>query len=167
MQFEELLEKMVREGAIRLYRISQGWAFVYRLKEGVVQARGLHEVDGSWEASDHLVSSVQYYQPDGWYPVEAIPPQAVPIESPAAEANPGYFAGLNRQCQTCREFKPLSAFERELDELGENYRTWECNQCYQQHLAEVRANRAASERRVGDYLQRDTHASKLPPKGKI
>jgi|GEM_PF-2986660 len=167
MTFDEILDSMVAQGAIRVYRVSEVWALAYRVKDGEVQARGLNQIDGQWQAGDRLVSSRTFFQKDGWYAVEGIPKPAKPIELEAAKGNPGYYDGLQmRQCQTCRQYKPLTAFERPIPD-EQSGRTWECNQCYATYIGEIEAYQQDPHKHVGDYLRRSTHAARPPAEGEI
>ncbi len=143
MTFDQALEQVVKEGAIRLWRVSRGWALAYRIHNGKLQARSLNRVGESdnWKLSNRL-SGTTTHSPDGWHHVLAIHERAQPIELEAAKGNPGYYLGLTRQCGTCRKVKPLSEFERDM--TGEQgYRTWECNQC-----ASERAEKLAKRTRI-------------------
>lgn len=166
MTFEKALEKAVSEGAIRIYRLSENMAFVYRLNGGQYQARGLYRVEDDWRLGDYLVSGKQFNTLDGWYQVAGLPWSAKPIELEAAKQNPGYAQQTMRQCYTCRKTKPQEGFERPYRGSQLN-RDWECNECYGRRMREMAGFRKAGEVRSGDYLDKETLASPPPPKGQI
>lgn len=165
MTLEEALQQVVKEGAIREYRLSDNLAFVYRLKGNVYQARGLYVGEDGWRLGERLVSAKQLNSPDGWYDVFGLPWQAKAIEMQAAKQNPGYARAILQQCYTCKQVKPLSEFERAGNGLGP-HRDWECNECYERRLRELQAYRRQAPRK-GDYLDKETLASPPPPEGRI
>ncbi|KAA3648208.1 MAG: hypothetical protein DWQ07_04220 [Chloroflexi bacterium] len=169
MNYEQLVENLVEDGAIRIYKVSDSFGFAYRWKDGRVQVRNFTlaaEGGDNWLLKNRLVGSEVPTTEDGWFPAESIPSYAKPIELEAALDNPGYYAGMTQQCQTCKQQKPLFAFERENGDTR-GYRTWECNDCYNERLAEVRQYEENPDQRVGDYVKRPTHASKPPVEGDI
>jgi hypothetical protein len=166
MKFEKVLDQAVSEGAIRIIQLSENMAFVYRLKDGAYQARGLYRVEEDWRIGDFLVSGKQFNSPDGWYKVGGLPWTAKPIAVDAAQENPGYAQKLTRQCYTCKKTKPEEEFERPYRGSQLN-RDWECNECYSRRLRDLANFRKQGETRTGDYLDKDTLASPPPPKGQI
>jgi hypothetical protein len=164
MTFEKALEQIVKEGAIRLWRVSAGWAIAYRLQDGRWQARGLVRTADKWQAQQRMAGK-SYRSVDGWYPVQ-LPHQATePIALEAAEQNPGYFLGLTRQCGTCKLYKPLSEFKRQ--SAGNVHRSWECNQCAEERRQALRQYRRHDDQHVGDYVRRPAHTSRPPQEGEI
>lgn len=168
MKFEAAIEKAVEQGAIRVFRLSDSTAFVYRFHAGKYQARTLSgdAESGEWTFVDALVGADERVSPDGWYDVSGLPRVAKAIDSEAARANPGYGQAALRQCYTCKQYKPEEAFER-ASEGQYTERNWECNECYQQRMRELGAYQRGGERRAGDYLDKETMASPPPPKGEI
>lgn len=166
MNYEQALEQLVNEGAIRLWRVSGGWQIVYRVKDGRIEARGLHKISDNWKLAETLVSSKTYRQPDGWYQVYDIHPRAELIPMESAQSNPGYFTGMVRQCHTCKKNRPILMFSREaIRERG--YRTWECNICAQERREEIGDYHLVGDQHVGDYLQSGRHTSRPPVEGEI
>ena len=169
MNYEQIVGNLVEDGAIRIYKVSESFGFAYRWKDGRTQVRNfVRSADGPdhWELKHRLVGSDEPTSADGWFPAERIPIYARPIELEAAQENPGYYADLTQPCQTCKQLQPLSAFERE-NGSTRGYRSWECNDCYNQRLAEVQQYEENPDQRVGDYVKRPTHASKPPVEGDI
>ena len=166
MNFEEVLEQVAKEGAIRVYKISDRTGFVYRYEGRNVQAKGLVSINGEWQTTDRIVGSRTLYRPDGWHDVEGMPAQVRPIELDAAKKNTGYYEGLVRQCFICKKEKPMLAFERE---EGEEARlcTWECNECYEARQKEQEEYEAEGERLVGDYVGKEKHTERPPIKGEL
>ena len=172
MKYHEALAQVVEQGAVRICTLSEGWHIVYRVQNGYLEARSLiktrlaDEDSGApaeWEVADTMAGAQDVRSPDGWFAVANTHPQVKPIEMDAAKSNPGYWAGLTRRCETCKEIKPGSAFERDMtDEEGR--RTWECNECAAERKAEVAHNQA--ERR-GDVVRRETHASEPPVESEV
>lgn len=164
MTYDEALAKVAAEGAIRVYRLSDGTAYAYRLKNNKYEARGLYAVNGDWKLGNTLVSAQGVGRsPDGWYYVLGMPRRAVPIENEAAKKNPGYSTVMTRQCYTCKQFKPESEFQRS---GGDSHRNWECNECYGRRQRELVGFHKGAQR-TGDLLDRQTLASPPPPQGKI
>lgn len=162
MTYEEALEKLTAEGAIRAYRLSDNTAYAYRFKDGKYQARTLVGKDGDWKLGATLVSGKAVGRTDdGWYEVIGLPHRAQPIASEAAEKNAGYTVQALRQCYSCKKFKPEAEFERQ---GGDSRRNWECNECYERRMREMALLAPA---RRGDFLERDTLVSPPPPQGKI
>ena len=164
MNYEQLVEALVHEGAIRIYQVSESLGFAYRWEFGQVQVRSFVRTEfaeDKWALKQRLVGSVQPILADGWYPTGSLPPWAKPIKHAAAHDNPGYYSGMIQQCQTCRRMQPLGAFERHHSSTR-GYRTWECNDCYHERLVEVRQYEVNPGQRVGDYIKRPTHASRPP-----
>jgi hypothetical protein len=167
MTYEEALAKVTAEGAIRAYRLSDSMGYAYRLKDGQVQARGLHAVNDVWHLGDSLVSAKMVGRSaDGWYPVVGLPKRAQPIELDAAKANPGFTAEASRQCYTCKQYKKESLFERPGNQDAA-LRNWECNDCYYRRKRELAGFHKTGTGRSGDSLDRETLASPPPPQGKI
>lgn len=166
MTFDDALEQVVREGAIRYWRVSGGWYVAYRIKDGVLQARGMHAIRGTWKLADKLVSSKTYREPDGWYEVDAMHQAAEPISLESARGNPGYFTGMERQCHTCKKYRPISMYSRNMVPEG-RYRTWECDKCAGEREQEMEAYQRRDKEHAGDYLQRAGHSSRPPVEGEI
>lgn len=166
MTFEQAMAQAVKEGAIRYYKISEGWGMAYRLNGRRVEVRGVSKVGDEWGLTTHMAGQPRKRNNDGWYPVEGMPAQVEPINIKAAKQNPGYYLGLKRQCHTCKEEKPLLAFERPEDE-SEDYRTWECNGCYEQRKRELGQYAGEADKHVGDYVQREAHTSRPPVEGEV
>jgi hypothetical protein len=166
MKFDEALEKLIEEGAIRVYPLSRSLAYAYRLRDSVYQARSLHAVEDEWSLGKRLVSAKDLESLDGWFDIPALPWQATAIQSDAAKKNEGYGYAIWQQCHTCKEVKPEKAFERD----GQNAlirRNWECNECYERRMREMTIYRNKSTGRSGDYLDRETVASPPPAEGEI
>ena len=166
MIFEDALEQVVEQGAVRLYRLSERTAYVYRYQENQLQVRTLSQKDGEWFLPLYMAGMDTYYSDDGWYAADTLPKWAKPIELQAAKKNPRYYDGLTKQCHTCKRELPLYMFEREPGP-DQGLRDWECNDCYQQYLEEFAEYDEQAPQHVGDYIKRDTHAAKPPVKGKI
>jgi hypothetical protein len=166
MNFEEAIEQLVTEGAIRLWRVSGGWQIAYRVKNGRIEARGLHKIRNRWKVADTLVSSKTYHEPDGWYQVYDMHPGAEPIPLKSAQKNPGYLTGLVRQCHTCKKHLPISMFNREAI-MERGFRTWECNTCAEERREEINEYHMLGDAHVGDYVQRVRHTSRPPVEGEI
>lgn len=166
MTYEETLQKAAAEGAIRVYRLSDTTAYVYRLKDNQYQARTLTATDGNWEFTQTVVGRGLGRSADGWYGVLGMTRQAQPITGDAAKKNAGYSQVSLRQCYTCKQFKPEVEFERAANGGGDPHRNWECNECYNRRQRETAAYKKSS-RRKGDFLDRETLASPPPPQGKI
>lgn len=181
MTFEEALQQLVEEGAIRLWRVSGVWYIAYRVKNGQLrpngdhfadvappkyEARNLNKIGDQWKLGETMVGSDAYHQPGGWYPVKTVHHRAKPIEIEAAEANPGYYMGLTRQCSTCKKYKPEKEFERDMEAEG-GFRTWECNQCAAERRAAMAKYDREAGRHLGDYLKRPAHTSRPPVEGEI
>ena len=166
MTYDETLEKMVAEGAIRVFRLSDSTAYVYRLKDNQYEVRTLSAVNGDWQLTKTVVSRTMGRSADGWYAVLGLPRQAQPIELESAHQNPGYTKLSLRQCYTCKQTKPEAEFAR--PRTGDHLsRDWECNDCFGRRAREMAGYRKAGEKRSGDYLEKDTIASPPPPKGQI
>ena len=166
MTYEEALEKLIAEGAIREYKLSDNLAFVYRYQNGRFQARGLYGREGDWRLGGRLVSALDYSDASGWHTVNVLPWQARAIEDPAAQKNPGYAIAILQQCYTCKEEKPISAFSH-AGPPSLRPRDWECSECYQRRMRELAQFKAQSPKRQGDALNQDTLASPPPPEGEI
>ena len=102
MNFDEAVDKLVEQGAIRMWRVSGGWYIAYRMRDGQYEARGINEVEGQWKLQDRMVGK-GYLREDGWYTVDAIHPGAAPLKGEAAEKNPGYSVSLQKGCTICEE----------------------------------------------------------------
>ena len=154
MKYNEALKELVDQGAIRLYRASKAWAVAYRIKNGMIQARSLHKFgEDDWRLGDTLVGYDSYANKTGWFTVPAAHKNAKPIDLESARKNTGYYIGLTQQCQTCKQVKLLSEFERDMtDEL--DYRTWECNQCAAERETRVVGAEFDPEKMVGDTIKR-------------
>ena len=166
MKYEKALEQVVKEGAIRLWRVSGGWQIAYRLNEGQLEARGLHLLATGWELAARLVSSKTYAGGEGWHEVYAMHQRAAPIISKHAESNPGYFRGLTRQCHTCKKYRPISMFNRDMT-AERGFRSWECDKCAQERSQEIEGYQDHVREHVGDYMQRGGYASRPPVEGEI
>ena len=166
MTFDEAIEQAVAQGAIRVYRLSDSLAYVYRRSEGGYQARGLHALEGEWSLGDRLVGARALSSADGWFELPALPWEAKAIELEAAKQNPGYGLAIAQQCYTCKEIKPIQAFERPGNGAS-TLRKWECNQCYQRRMREMANYEKAGALRQGDYLSKATIASPPPPESEI
>lgn len=166
MTFDEAIEQAVAQGAIRVYRLSDSLAYVYRRREGGYQARGLYAFEGKWSLGDRLVSARVLSSADGWFELPALPWQAQAIELEAAKQNPGYGLAIMQQCYTCKENKPILAFERPGSKAS-TLRKWECNQCYERRMREMANYQKAGAFRQGDYLSKATVASPPPAEGEI
>ena len=172
MEYSEALAAVVAQGAIRICELSKGWHMVYRVQNGELEVRSLIKsafadedagTPAQWTVSDHMAGSDEVKSADGWFPVEQTHPQVKPIELAAAKQNPGYWSGLTQRCETCKEVKPASVFERDMTAEG-GRRTWECNECAAERVVEVAKNQPD---RHGDVLKRDTHASQPPVESEI
>jgi hypothetical protein len=154
MKYQDALEELIAQGAIRLYRAGGAWAVAYRIKNGEIQARSMLKVaEDDWQLADTLVGYDPYTNKTGWFTVPAAHMSAKPIALESAKKNPGYYIGLTQQCQTCKQVKPLSEFERDM--TGEmDYRTWECNQCAAERKARSADTEFDPEKMVGDYVKR-------------
>jgi hypothetical protein len=172
MKYNEALDEVVKQGAIRVVELSKGWHIVYRVHAGQLQARSLIKTKvadqaggapASWKSAAYMSGAQSQRSEDGWFPVDNAHADIQPIELDAAKENPGYWQGSTRRCETCKKFKPESAFERDMSaEAGR--RTWECNRCADERQAEVAGNKP--ERR-GDVMKRTTHASEPPVEGEV
>lgn len=173
MTYEEALAKIVAEGAIRAYRLSDTTAYAYRLKDKHYEARTLiGTTAGDWKLGITQVSSQGVERhPDGWYRVIGLPRRARPIELDEAKKNPGYSQLVLRQCYTCKKYKPEAEFERagNSDASGSpaGQRNWECNECYTRRQRELVAFKRGGAPRKGDSLDRVTLASPPPPRTEI
>lgn len=166
MSYEQALQQLVNEGAIRLWRVSGGWQIGYRLKDSRIEARGLHKINNKWKLADRLVSSKTYREPDGWYQVNNMHPRAERIPLESAHKNPGYFSGLARQCHTCKKNRPISMFSRKA--IGERrFRTWECNKCSQERRQVIKEYHTLGDKRIGDYVRASGDISRPPVEGEI
>ena len=166
MKYEKALEQLVKQGAIRLWRVSAGWQIAYRLNEGKLEARGLHLIGNEWKLADGMVGSKIYREAGGWYQVYDMHQRAEPILLKSAEINPGYFRGITRQCHTCKKYRPTSMFNRDM--VGERrFRTWECDKCADERSKEIEGYHAHEQEHVGDYVQGGAHASRPPVEGEI
>ena len=166
MKFEEALEQVVNQGAIRVFRLSDSLAYVYRMQGSSCQARGIYGAEGNWQLGERLVSAKDYDSKDGWYDVPALPWQTKTINLQAAKKNPGYGLAILQQCHTCKEQKPILAFERGGFGVVQR-RNWECNKCYKRRIREMASYRKSSSIRQGDFLDKATIASPPPPKSEI
>lgn len=165
MNYQDILEQVVNQGAVRVWRASGVWSVAYRLGDNGWEARSLHKnAAGDWRLGERMVGFSSPTK-NGWYPTQAIHAQATPVEHSQAKNNPGYYAGLTKSCYTCKQEKPLFAFEREITE-EQDYRNWECNRCAQERIAEIQAN-SGYDGTGGDYVTRQTHASKPPVEAKL
>ena len=166
MTFDEAIEQSVSEGAIRQYRVSDNLAYVYRFYDGQYQARGIYATEGQWALGKRLVASVDYSQQSGWHTVVGLPWQAQAIESEPAKLNPGYGFAIFRQCYTCKEEKSINRFSHQGGQINRR-REWECNECYERRMREVRAFNRKSPLRSGDAVEKETIASAAPPISQI
>lgn len=167
MNYEQLLEQVVKEGAIRIYNLSGGWSIAYRIKKGEIQGRGIHKVgEGQWALGDHFVGSEEVYNSSGWYPVKAAPLAAKPIMLESAKKNPGYYIGMIRRCESCKLEKSIMAFDRARG-AEQSYRSWECNDCASDRISDQVRYRRESGQHVGDYLHRKSQVSRPPIKSEI
>ncbi len=166
MQFEQVLELSIEEGAVRLYRISDNLAYVYRYSQGRYEARGLYAFEGEWELGKRLVSTKDYSDTSGWHPVPYLPKQAKPIENEAALANPGYGFGLFRECYTCKEKKGPEHFSR-ANHASNDDREYECDKCYQRRQSELKQYQQQGPQRSGDSLSKETLSSPPPPSSQV
>lgn len=165
MTYEEALAKVVAEGAIRAYRLSDTTAYVYRLKEKHYEARTLIATNDDWTLGSTQVSAQGVERhPDGWYRVIGLPHRARSIEMEEAKKNPGYTQVVLRQCYTCKLYKAEAEFARAGSDA---HRNWECNECYARRQRELVAFKRGGAPRKGDSLDRVTLASPPPPQGKI
>lgn len=163
MEMEKLLMEMANQGGVRVWRVSNGWLVVYRLKAGRWEAANLvRATEGNWLVSG--ATGETGGRQNIWQPVLRIHHRALPIELNAARKQKGYYLGLERRCETCKLVKSSHEFER-LDDAEQGFRTWECNQCAAERDREVSSLRKSA--RVGDYLRRNTHASKPPVESEI
>lgn len=166
MSYEQALEQLVTEGAIRIWRVSGGWEIAYRVRDGRMEARGLHKINNKWTLAGTLVSSKEYHQPDGWYQVLDMHHRAELIPTESAQKNPGYSTGLRRQCHTCKKNRPILMFSRKAI-LERGFRTWECNKCAGERRVELSEYHMLGEQRIGDYVQASGHITRPPIEGKI
>jgi hypothetical protein len=167
MTYEEIIEKVVAEGGIRVFRLSDSTAYAYRLKDDHYEARTLVGINGDWTLGKTLVSAKEVgRRPDGWYRTPGLPKRALPIQNEAAKKNPGYSQVILRQCYTCKQYKSEAEFERP-GKSGDQHRNWECNECYNRRQRELTAFQKVGGMRKGDALERQTLASPPPPQGKI
>jgi len=167
MPFDEIIEKVVAEGAIRVYRLSDSTAYAYRLKDDHYEARTLIGINGDWSLGKTLVSTKTIGRSqDGWYRIVGLPKRALPIQLEAAKQNPGYSSVILRQCYTCKKYRPEAEFERP-GNGGDPHRNWECNECYGRRQRELTAFQKTGGLRKGDSVERETLASPPPPQGKI
>lgn len=167
MTYEEVLAKVVAEGAIRAYRLSDSTAYAYRLKDDHYEARTLIGRQDDWSLGSTLVSTKMIGRsPDGWYRIVGLPKRALPIDSEEAKKNPGYSQVVLRQCYTCKQYKPEAEFERP-GSGGDLHRKWECNECYGRRQRELASFGKTGGARKGDSLDRQTLASPPPPQGRI
>ncbi len=165
MTYEKAIEQAAAEGAIRVFRLSDSTAYVYRLKDNQYQVRTLSAVNGDWGLTKTVASRHSLGRSaDNWYRVEGLPWRAQPIQAEAAQTNPGYSAIAMQQCYTCKQFKPEGEFVR--PGAADQHRSWECNECYARRQREVVAYEKGDPRR-GDFLDKDTLASPPPAEGKI
>lgn len=167
MKYEEAVAQVIKEGAIRLYRLSGVWSIAYRIKKGAVQRRDIQRKnENDWALMVESVGSSVHPEKSGWYSADEIHPQAKLIEMEAAAKNPGYYEGFTRECQTCKLDKTIFDFERDM-QAEQGFRTWECNDCADQRVSDSKSNVKQASRRVGDYLTRKTHLSKPPVESEI
>ena len=166
MTFDEAIEKVVEQGAIRVYRLSNSLAFVYRLTDSGYQARGLYAVENNWALGKRMVSVKDLASLDGWFDLAVLPWQAEAIELEAAKMNPGYGIAIWQQCHTCKKSKPQLAFLRTTSSVFQR-RNWECNECYERRTREIKNYRRINSTREGDYLSKATIASPPPAEGEI
>lgn len=166
MKFEEALEQVVQEGAIRMWRVSAGWQIAYRITAGKIEARGLHKITDQWDLGQLLVSSKTYREVDGWYAVSSMHQNAEPIIHPGVEGNPGYFFGMRRKCYNCKKYRPVTMFRRDTaNERG--MRTWECDDCAGKRASESEEYGINGNEHVGDYINKAGHVSRPPVRGEI
>lgn len=162
MTWEEVLEANISDGAVRLWEASKGWRIFYRIRTNRWEGRSsVRDSAGQWRL---VTKPVGGREEGGWAPVRRIHHHAMPIKSKRAEGNPGYFAGLTQRCETCKVERPLGEFSHQ-NQSGQSFRTWECDECAKIRLKETKLQSGAT--RVGDYLRRNTHASKPPVESEI
>jgi hypothetical protein len=166
MQFEQVLQKSIEEGAIRFYRVSESMAFVYRYSEPNFEARGLYAKEGSWSLGSRLVSTINYSRLNAWHIVPHLPWQAEAIDDEQARQNPGYGIALLVQCYTCKESKGFDHFSR-MGKAAKNDREWECDDCFQRRSNELALFKAQGSSRSGDDLHKETISSPAPPSSEI
>jgi len=166
MTFDEVISQSVTEGAIRQYRVSDQLAYVYRFQEDHYQARGLYVLEGQWTMGKRLVASKDYSQQSGWHNVAGLPWQAVAIDSELARSNPGYGFAIFQQCYTCKEVKSTVQFSQH-DGAINRKRQWECNECYERRMREIKNFRNKNTLRTGDVIEKETIASPHPPASEI
>ncbi len=154
MTFEEAMEKCVADGAIRSYCISENLAFVYRIQDAKIQARGIYGIEGKWKLGERLVSSKNYAINKGWHTIRALPWQAKAIESDAAKYNPGYANALFQQCYTCKETKASNLFSH-LSAPGKHARDWECDQCFERRMREIDLYKSENTKQDGDNIEKE------------
>ncbi|MBI3158518.1 MAG: hypothetical protein HYZ26_02830 [Chloroflexi bacterium] len=165
MTWDEAIEQVVSEGAIRIWKTSHGWALAYRLRKNSWEARSIVRISAEdWNLANSLVGGNNRKPSHGWQPVPRVHHRAALIAHPYAKRNRGYYAGLAARCETCKQTKPAWAFERDAGS-EQGFRTWECNDCAAERAGEMGRYRSAV--RVGDYVRRETHASKPPVEGDI
>jgi hypothetical protein len=163
MTWDETLDAMVRDGAIRLWRASRGWAVVYRLgREGWEGCSLIRRPGGEWMATESLAGGTR--RGSRWQPVAVVHHRAIPVDRRGATRNRGYFLDITRRCETCKRVLPLAQFERQRRDTTA-FRSWECNDCSAERVQELGKYRTG--RRIGDYLRRDSHASKPPVKSEL
>jgi hypothetical protein len=166
MTYEEALEKLIAEGAIREYKISESLAFVYRYEENSYQARGVYGHEGDWKLGSRLVSSLDYSDQSGWQKVLGLPWQAYAIDNAQAMQNPGYAFAIIRQCYTCKEEKTIDQFSH-AQGIASRSRDWECDECYQRRMREMAQYEESQSKRKGDALSKETLASPPPAESEI
>lgn len=164
MKWEEAIDEAANQGAIRVWEASKGWALVYRLRQARWEVRNLVRVGtDDWEMPEKVVGA-KLVSRDGWTAVSRIHHRAQPIANIRAEKNKGYYLGLERRCETCKQIRTADEFERQ--ELAEGrFRTWECNSCAAERRRELGKYRDAG--RVGDVVRRATHVSRPPVESEI
>ncbi len=166
MTYDEIVEKSVAQGAIRVYRLSNNLAFVYRFSERGFEARGLYASEGNWILGERLVSTVDYSDRKGWHPIRGMPWQASAINTKKAKLNSGYGIAILRQCYTCKETKSEDQFLHS-SSGGLFPRDWECRNCYDRRIRDIEKFQAEESRRSGDSLKNENFASPSPPSGEI
>ena len=113
-----------------------------------------------------LVASKDYSQQSGWHDVAGLPWQAVAIDSELAKVNPGYGFAIFQQCYTCKEVKSIVQFSQHDDAINRK-RQWECNECYERRMREIKIFRKKTGLRKGDVIEKETIASAPPPASQI
>jgi hypothetical protein len=166
MTFEDALNELVEQGAVRTRRMSAVWYIAYRWRGGSVEARGLHDISGEWRLGEHMPSAAPSPVGTGWFQVGVMPVNAAPIENETAKNNEGYYLGLTRQCYTCKKERPISWFDQNDGEEG-LYRSWECKECSGQRHKERNVDILNEDEHIGDYMKERSKTSRPPVPSEI